>query len=136
MNKIGLVISREYLSRVKKKSFLLTTILVPLIIVGFYAVIIAISVSDTGDKARVALIDKAGFFTENYDRAKNDATEYVVISGETEQSYKGKYKSNGYDYLLVIPEVNINQPKGIKLHSPSAVSLGIKSKIENTVNKI
>ena len=136
MNKIGLVISREYLSRVKKKSFLLTTILVPLIIVGFYAVIIAISVSDTGDKARVAVIDNAGFFTENYDRAKNDATEYVVISGETEQSYKGKYKSNGYDYLLVIPEVDINQPKGIKLHSPSAVSLGIKSKIENTVNKI
>lgn len=136
MNKIGLVIQREYLSRVKKKSFLLTTILVPLIIVGFYAVIIAISVSDTGAKARVAVIDEAGFFTGNFPKAKNDATEYVVIPNTTEQTYKTKYKSNGYDYLLYVPNVNIDQPAGIKLHSPSAVSLGIKSKIENTVNKI
>ncbi len=136
MNKIGLVIQREYLSRVKKKSFLLTTILVPLIIVGFYAVIIAISISDSGDKARIAVIDEAGFFSGNVVKAKNDATEYVVIPNETEQSYKTKYKSNGYDYLLYIPKVNIDQPKGIKLHSSSAVSLGVKSKIENTVNKI
>ena len=136
MNKIGLVIQREYLSRVKKKSFLLTTILVPLIIVGFYAVIIAISVSDSGDKARVAVIDEAGFFSGKVIKAKNDPTEYVVIPNETEQSYKTKYKSNGYDYLLYIPKVNIDQPKGIKLHSPSAVSLGVKGKIENTVNKI
>src|SRR5688572_3726449 len=136
MNKIGLVIQREYLSRVKKKSFLLTTILVPLIIVGFYAVIIAISISDTGDKARVAVIDEAGFFSENVAKAKNDATEYVVIPNETEQSYKTKYKKNGYDYLLYIPKVDINQPVGIKLHSTSAVSLGVKDKIENTVDKI
>ncbi len=136
MNKIGLVIQREYLSRVKKKSFLLTTILVPLIIVGFYAVIIAISISDTGDKARVAVIDEAGFFSGNFAKAKNDATEYVVIPNATEQSYKTKYKDNGYDYLLYIPKVDINQPKGIKLHSTSPVSLGVKSKIENTVDKI
>ena len=136
MNKIGLVIQREYLSRVKKKSFLLTTILVPLIIVGFYAAIIAISISDTGDKARVAVIDEAGFFSGNFAKAKNDGTEYVVIPDATEQSYKSKYKSNGYDYLLYIPKIDINRPTGIKLHSTSAVSLGVKSKIENTIDRI
>lgn len=36
MNKILLIIQREYLSRVKKKSFLLTTFLVPLFFIGMY----------------------------------------------------------------------------------------------------
>jgi len=62
MNKIGLVIQREYLTRVKKKSFLITTILVPLIIFGFYAAIIAVSISDSSESAKVAVIDDAGLF--------------------------------------------------------------------------
>ncbi|HUR11252.1 MAG TPA: ABC transporter permease [Flavitalea sp.] len=136
MNKIGLVIQREYLSRVKKKSFLLTTILVPIIIIGFYAAIIAISISDSGDKVKVAVVDQQGLFGGNIEKAKNDPSDYVLISGETEQSYKSKYKDKGYDYFLFIPKIDITQPKGIKLHSPSAISLGVKNKIENTVDKI
>lgn len=135
MNKIGLVIQREYLSRVKKKSFLLTTILVPIIIIGFYAAIIAISVADSGDKYKVAVIDEAGLFNNKVEKDKNDPTEYVFINNETEQSYKLKYKDAGYDYFLYLPNINIDQPKGIKLHSPSAISIGVKNKIENTVDR-
>ena len=62
MNKIALIISREYLTRVKKKSFLVTTILVPIIIIGFYAAIIAISVSDSDDKQKIAILDEASLF--------------------------------------------------------------------------
>jgi len=134
MNKIGLVIQREYLSRVKKKSFLLTTILVPIIIIGFYAAIIAISVTDSGDKSKVAVIDESGIFNGKVVNQKNDPTEYVFIQNETEQSYKSKYKSKGFDYFLYLPKINIEQPKGIKLHSPSTISIGVKNKIENAVD--
>jgi ABC-2 type transport system permease protein len=48
MKKIALIIKREYFIRVKKKSFLLTTIGVPLFIIGFYAIIIAISLDESG----------------------------------------------------------------------------------------
>ena len=50
MDKIWLILSREYVSRVKKKSFLLATFLTPLFIGGLYAVAIYFAVSDTEEK--------------------------------------------------------------------------------------
>ena len=65
MNKIFLIISREYFTRVKKKSFLITTILVPLVIVAFYAIIIAVSLKGSTDETKLAVIDKTGIFTDS-----------------------------------------------------------------------
>ena len=65
MNKISLIIGREYFTRVKKKSFLITTILVPLIIIGFYVAIFAISVNGSDDVQKIAVIDEAHIFLHN-----------------------------------------------------------------------
>ena len=134
MNKTWLIIQREYFTRVRKKSFLLTTILVPLVIIGFYAAIIAISVSDSSDVVKVAVLDEAALFNNNIQKSKSDGTAYTLITAENEQAFKSKYKSAGYDYFLYIPKVDFSNPSGIRLHSESAVSLGAKSKIERTVN--
>lgn len=135
MNKIWLVIRREYLSRVRKKSFLITTILVPVVIVGFYAIIIAISVSGSSDLEKVAVIDKGNLFDGNIEAGKNDRTVYSIVPNETENSFKKKYKAQGYSSFLYIPEIDYQKPAGITLHSPSAVSLSTKNKIERKVNK-
>jgi ABC-2 type transport system permease protein len=134
MNKIGLVIKREYLTRVRKKSFLLTTILVPLVIMGFYAAIIAISVSDQSDKATVAVIDEANLLSDTAKLGSLNNLSFHFIQHETETSFQAKYKSEGYKYFLYIPILDINKPKGINLHSESAVSLNTKSKIEKIIN--
>ena len=60
MSKIGLVIGREYFTRVKKKSFLIMTILVPLLMMAFYAAIIWISMKGGTDTQKIAIIDEAG----------------------------------------------------------------------------
>jgi ABC-2 type transport system permease protein len=135
MNKIGLIIQREYLSRVKKRSFLLTTILVPLVIIGFYAAIIAISISGSSDAQKVAILDEANLFGGKAPDDKDDKTTYTFIEHESEQSFKEKYKDLGYTSFLYVPSTDITNPKGLKLHSQSAVSLTAKSKIENAVNK-
>ena len=44
MKKLGIIFKREYLSRVKNKSFIIMTLLTPLIFVGFYAAVVAIAV--------------------------------------------------------------------------------------------
>ena len=135
MKKIGLIIQREYLTRVKKKSFLLTTILVPLIIIGFYAAIIAISVSGSNNVQKIALIDEDNLFSHKVNSAKGDQSAYTFIQNETEQSFKDKYKAQGYSSFLYIPKLNIAAPSGIKLHSQSAVSFSEKGKIESIINK-
>jgi ABC-2 type transport system permease protein len=132
MNKIGLVIQREYLTRVKKKSFLITTILVPLIIMGFYAAIIAVQLSDSSEAARIAIIDDANLLNGKFDQA--DKIEYTFIKDETEESFKSKYKQQGYKYFLYVPKLDINSPKGINIHSASSVSISIKSKVEKMIN--
>ena len=129
-NKTGLIISREYFTRVKKKSFLLTTILVPLVIMAFYAVIIAISIKGSSEKKNVALIDEAGLLKG--DSAKTGMT---LIKNETEASFIKKYKEQGYDAFLYIPPVNIDSPRDIRLHSRSAESISVLGSYEHKLNK-
>jgi ABC-2 type transport system permease protein len=135
MNKIWLVIQREYLTRVKKKSFLLTTILVPLVIIGFYAAIIAISISGSTNAQKIAVLDEDSLFNGKITVPNGDLANYTFIQNETEQSFKDKYKTQGYSSFLYVPKLNIDKPFGIKLHSQAAVSLSDKGKIENIIDK-
>ena len=137
MNKIWLIIQREYLTRVRKKSFLITTILVPLIIIGFYAAIIAIAVSDTTKTEKIAVIDQANIFEGKIPGEKDEIKDLKIdfITGETEESFKKKYEDLGYSLFLFVPPLDLNKPSGINLHSQSSVSLTTKSKIERAVDK-
>src|SRR5206468_13160 len=136
MNKTLLIIQREYMTRVKKKSFFLTTILVPLIIIGFYAAIIAVSISGDDEKLKIAVIDEAGLFNGKVTDAKSDNNnQYEFVQGETERSFKDKYKAKGYDLFLYIPKLNYEHPEGVKIHSQSSVSITTKGKIEKSINR-
>lgn len=137
MNKILLIIKREYLTRVRKKSFLLTTILVPLVIIGFYAAIIAIAVSDSGDKDRIAIVDNANIFEGKVpaDKDGKESIQFEFVQNETEESFKRKYDSLDYNAFLYIPATDINRPVGIRLHSKKTLGVITKSKIDRKVNK-
>ncbi|MEO6917262.1 MAG: ABC transporter permease [Chitinophagaceae bacterium] len=135
MNKISLVFQREYLSRVKKKSFLLTTIIVPIVIVGFYIAIIMVSISGNTSTKKIAVIDEGGLFDGKIEaNAKNNQL-FMLINGETEKSFKSKYQKEDYNSFLYIPKLDYNDPKGIKLHSKSTVGLMDKSHIEGTIDR-
>ena len=134
MNKIFLIISREYFTRVKKKSFLVTTILVPLVIVAFYAIIIAVSIKGSTDETKVAVIDKAGLFTDTtLTQSKN--LKISFIKNETEQNFVTKYKDLGYQAFLYVPEFDVNTTQKFVVHSQSSLSLGNSNSIEKFINK-
>src|SRR6218665_540663 len=133
MNKTGLIISREYFTRVKKKSFLLTTILVPIIIVGFWVGIIAVSMRGGGEKAKVAVVDEAGLLTDS-SASKNKTLELSFIKNETEGSFTPKYKTQGYNAFLYIPKFELDSTPKFVVHSPSSLSLSTSSALEDMVN--
>ena len=134
MNKIFLIISREYFTRVKKKSFLITTILVPLVIVAFYAIIIAVSLKGSTDETKLAVIDKANLFTDStLTQSKN--LKISFIKNETEQSFVTRYKDLGYQAFLYVPEFDVNTTQKFVVHSQSSLSLGNNNAIENFINK-
>ena len=134
MNKIGLIISREYFTRVKKKSFLITTILVPLVIIGFYAAIIAITVKGGSEKQSVAVIDDANLFNGKVD-SKDKSIGFTFIKNETEPDFVKKYKQQGYNSFLYIPVINLDTPSNFILHGQSSPALSTNSSLEDIINK-
>lgn len=134
MSKIGLIIGREYFTRVRKKSFLITTILVPLVIMGFYAAIIAIAVKGGTDKQSIAVIDNAGLFSDSI-ASRSSNTSFRLVKNETEESFIAKYKAQGYKAFLYVPKFNLDDPSGFVLHSASSASLTTTSSAEKALNE-
>ncbi|RYD82074.1 MAG: ABC transporter permease [Sphingobacteriales bacterium] len=133
MSKTGLIISREYFTRVKKKSFLLTTILVPIVIIGFYAAIIAISIKGGTEETAVAVLDESGILNDS-SAAKNKSLKLTFIQNETEESFTKKYKEQGYKAFLYVPKFNIDSTQRFVVHSQSSLSLSSSMALERMLN--
>lgn len=123
MNKILLIIQREYLSRVKKKSFIVLTILVPVLFIGMFALIgyLAVKGDDLGDDKKIQVIDESGTFSG---KLKNtQSITYVYTTGNYD-SAKASFIEDGYNFLLHIPPAS--SPVQIELLSekkPSATTI-------------
>jgi ABC-2 type transport system permease protein len=60
MRKVWLVVKREYLTRVKTKAFVFSTILIPVLLLGYFAFVVAVSTHEGGETLRLAIVDEAG----------------------------------------------------------------------------
>lgn len=99
MNKIWLIIQREYWTRVRKKSFLLTTLLAPLGMVAFFAISILVAISGQTDR-RIVVIDESGLFKNKLE----DASYLYFKYADTSLAYMNEvYKNEGYDGILYLP---------------------------------
>src|SRR4029079_3692219 len=98
MNKTFLVISREYITRVRKRTFIISTILFPLLYLGliFGTGYIA---EKTSRKLHVALIDSSGYFDKALVAQSNqtDSSSYLEYVTINPDSIKKKYASMGFD---------------------------------------
>ncbi len=134
MNKIILIIKREYLTRVMKKSFLVTTLLVPLIMFGFYIAIIGISMQGNNDIQKIAVIDNAHLFNGKIKSQKKELR-FFIINNETEASFLPKYKKLGYTSFLLIPADTSKVYKGkFILHSETSVNIITMDDIQELIN--
>ncbi len=133
MNKILLIIQREYLSRVKKKSFIVLTILVPVLFIGMFALIgyMAVKSDDLADEKKVQVIDESGTFTG---KLKNThSITYVYTEGNFDTA-KTKFIENGYNFLLHIPPAS--SPVEIELLSEKKPSASTIESIETSLSNI
>ncbi|MEO7209506.1 MAG: ABC transporter permease [Chitinophagaceae bacterium] len=133
MNKILLIAKREFLSRVQKKTFLLTTILLPLIIFGFYAMIIYFSVK-SGDKTNIAVVDKANLFNGKIE-GDNDIT-FNFLQNETPASLSDKVKSDQYSGYIYIPETTqLSKKDSIQVVTEKSAGLITRGNVQDLINK-
>ncbi|MEM9918734.1 MAG: ABC transporter permease [Bacteroidota bacterium] len=104
MNKLWLIIKREYLTRVKKRSFILATLLTPLAIAVFIVVVGLIFSYEGSGRTRIAVVDKSGILDEK--NIKADAKTSFNKTSEGIDELKKKVEADEFDGVLLIPELN------------------------------
>lgn len=134
MNKILLIIQREYLSRVKKKSFIVMTLLTPIIIAGFYGVAIYFSIQGiSGTSNKIAVVSENKTLLEKLPSSKNRNYQYV---DQSLKEMKSSLKNGSYDYLLYLPDFDLNHPEGIQLLGNKQAGLTLSSKISDDIEEL
>ena len=132
MSKIWLIAQREYLTRVRKKSFIIMSLIGPLLTVALFAVPLLIAkLSDNGKV--VAVADAGGLFTERLPEPKDDIS-FTRVSPELGAA-KAEFKKAKYDALLYIPKLDISNPAGFQVFSRKGLSLTLEKDINRAVNK-
>ena len=131
MSKIGIIISREYQERVTKKSFILTTILVPILMVGLSLLPALIMTLHEGDTYTYAVIDRSGIISPQL--SDTSTLKFVV----TEDSIASVKQNEDYSGVLIIGKDVISNPSDVTLLTHSASNMEgdmeIRSQIGNAI---
>lgn len=125
MNKILLVIQREYLVRVRNRTFILSTILTPLLFAGLITAVTVISIKNI-DKEKIAVIDNTSALEGNIENTK--ALTFEFPKGVDSTNYIAK----GYTGLLYTPGGNNT---GYKLISKKQFGLVAQGQLEDKINE-
>jgi ABC-2 type transport system permease protein len=127
MQKIWIIIQREYTSRVKNKRFLLVTFLVPLLMVGLIVGSAYFSFKGTEER-KIAVVDPNGFFK---DKLKNsNQLKFEFSSGVDTSNYQAK----GYTDILLMPLFEGNKKADYILRSKKSMGFTLQETISNKIN--
>lgn len=130
---IGIIISREYLTRVKKKSFLLTTFLVPVLFAAMCILpsVIMFMAKDKGKQ--VAIVDQSSIVMPYLQ--DTEAIDYTDYSAEPVDSMKARFNELGLDVLVVVSPIDtIAKTVSVASYSEKPLSVDIKENIQSKVN--
>src|SRR5882762_364241 len=105
MNKILLIIKREYITRVRKRTFIIGTILFPVLYLllifgtGYLA-------NKNKEDLHVAIIDETGYFSKDLVAKinKEDSSNQLTLIRTPKEQFDREYDSLGYDGYVVIPD--------------------------------
>lgn len=133
MRNIKTIIGREYLTRVKKKSFLLTTFIVPILFAALCILpsVIMFMAKDTGKK--VAVVDQSGIVMPYL--VDTDAVDYQDYSADPADSMKANFEELGLDVLVIVsPLDTAAKTVSVSSYSPKPLSMELKEGVQSKVN--
>jgi ABC-2 type transport system permease protein len=131
MKKILLIIKREYLTRVKKRSFIVMTILGPLLMAAIVIVPVWLATNSNEIKT-IAVLDQTGLFTGKFKDSDNIKFHYLTTDL---QNAKENFSKSGDYALLFIPKSEVSLPVNAIIYADKQVTMNVKSYIKNVMSK-
>ncbi|MBK6478153.1 MAG: ABC transporter permease [Saprospiraceae bacterium] len=142
MNKLWLIVKREYTTRVFKKSFILLTLLVPLAIVAFSVIVGFIMSRNTVQKINIAVSDPQHMITDSTGAApaissRNQDLQYTVSELDPEV-LKADLQSGKYQAVIEIaPPLNIKEVDfKLRIHTDQRLDINTTESIKSTMSRI
>ena len=131
-NKTFLIISREYLTRIQKKSFIIITILMPILLVAMIVLpVLLITISEKKQFSKILVVDESEIFINNF----KDNTHYAFSyrSGDIEQIKKDAFDQE-YDVVLQI--LDNSQAVKSNIYYKKNLPSGLQSEVEKQMDDI
>ncbi|HMC83902.1 MAG TPA: ABC transporter permease, partial [Chitinophagaceae bacterium] len=128
MNKTWLIIKREYLTRVRNRTFILSTFLTPIFFAGLIGIIVFITIKNT-DKEKVAIIDNSGVFKKQIDSVKSIQ---LILNPEVDTI---NYEKKGYSAVLYGPHTGINNTDKWTMYSRKSLAISAEASLEEKIKK-
>ena len=135
MNHLPLIIKREYLNKVRNKSFIVMTFLSPMIMIALVAVVAYLSQVNNDKKRAISILDETGVVSEVFENTEN--TTYTLLSGtglETAKELVKAQKSFGLLYIKKSSDA-LNLVETVNFYSDESPSVSIISNLERKIEK-
>ncbi|MBP5488241.1 MAG: ABC transporter permease [Bacteroidales bacterium] len=132
LHTIGIVIRREYLNRVKKKSFLVTTFVVPILMAALCIVPVVLMMNSKEKTKKIAVVDQSGIVMPYLE--DNDVLNYTDCSAEPLDSVKAYMAARGFDGVLHISELNDEKSVSADFTSQKPVGMSTTEMMNGRIN--
>ena len=133
MSKINLIIKREYTTRVMKKSFILLTLLTPVLFVGMIFLIVWLGGIKNDKVNKIVVIDRTHLYSKVL--KSNETYSFHFVDAPVEEVKKQSAGNDEFTALLYITDNLMRNPKAATLFSEKQVNLELKSYVSGLLNK-
>jgi ABC-2 type transport system permease protein len=134
MNKISVIIQREYITRVRKKSFIIMTILAPLLMAAIFIIPVLVMTNEDKDFKKIAVIEDGSDLFKNIIPDTRDV-DFVYLEKDILDDLKKNFEQAGYYGILYISPEIINTPNAIQLISKKQPPIGLLDHISGSLEK-
>ena len=131
MSKLSIVIKREYLRRVSKKSFIILTFLMPFLMVGMVALPLLMSRIKSSDVHTVAVIDATGKYKSLF---KDTKTYRFVNSDKSLDEYRNSSDKSLFAILSITGDL-LQNPRAAAMYSEKQIPTELSSIVDNTLTQ-
>ena len=131
MNRIGLIIAREFNQRVRKKSFILTTLLVPLLMLGVVFAPLWLSRMQQEEQKEIVVCDRSGKIVPALADDARVAFRAVSYSPEV---WRDSLRE-GYAYLWIGPDI-LSDPSDLRLYAEEPVTLDLEQTLGDRIRRV
>lgn len=133
MSKIGLIIGRELKSKLYNKTFIIMTILAPLLITGFIGFLIKMSTSEKTDQ-KVLVLDETHLFKDKL--SGNDYISLSYTNRTLDESLEQFYKQGYTCFLWISPTIIEGGAGAVKLYYKKSPGFGFQNYIKDQLERI